>query len=97
MRRRPKDKNDSSPTTTIFSDRNIYRRRQFCENIKKPSKELISLPKISTGTGGPHAPPEGRQHKELQTDRWMEEIRDKMEEKDVAVQTDEFERYAYQG
>ena len=35
---------------------------------------------------------EGRNHKELQTDKWVEEIKDKMEEKDMAVQTDEFER-----
>ena len=85
LRRRKSTKNISSPTTTIFSERNIYRRRQFRENPKP-----ISLPKISTG---PHVPPpEGKMHKELQTDKWLEEFRDKMEEKDVAVQTDEFER-----
>ena len=46
-------------------------------------------PIISTG---PHPPPEGRKDKELQTDKWVEEIKDKMEERDIAVQTDEFER-----
>ena len=45
-------------------------------------------PIISTG---PHPPP-GRNDKELQTDKWVEEIKDKMEERDIAVQTDEFER-----
>ena len=63
-------------------------RRQFSESRKLTANDQPSIIR----SGPHHPPPEGRNDKELQTDKWVEEIKDKMEERDIAVQTDEFER-----